>query len=160
MAGSPIYIELLAQIGAGTPDPDIDWEDLETAWLSVTIDPKPIYLMGLAHTAFDVIAKSTNQPLPELMADAVALHVAKNAGYAGADNPDHWANFRLSTTFGVTPLQGVLVRMTDKWSRIQSLRRNASNERIGESILDTLRDLAAYALIAICLIREEMEMAA
>jgi len=50
--------------------------------------------------------------------------------------------------------------MTDKWSRIQSLRRDASNDRVGESILDTLRDLAAYALIAVCLIEEEQEVAA
>jgi hypothetical protein len=38
----------------------------------------------------------------ELLDEEWATHQAKNAGYAGADNPDTWANFRMSEAFGVS----------------------------------------------------------
>lgn len=82
------------------------------------------------------------------------IHIAKNRCYAG-DNPDPWANFRLSTGFGVSPLLGCLVRMSDKFIRVQNLIKNPANEKVGENIKDTLIDLASYALIAICLMEEE-----
>lgn len=82
------------------------------------------------------------------------LHIAKNAGYAGADQPDPWANFRMAERFGINAVQGVFVRMSDKYIRITNLTRNPANEQVGESIKDTLMDLASYALIAICLIEE------
>jgi hypothetical protein len=91
----------------------------------------------------------------ELLGEAWELHMNKNAGYAGADNPDPWANFRMSEAFGVSALDGCLVRMSDKYIRVTNLRRDATNDRVNESIIDTLRDLSAYALIAICLMEEE-----
>lgn len=92
----------------------------------------------------------------ELLDEAWDLHLAKNAGYAGSDNPDAWANFRMSEAFGVSAVDGCLVRMSDKYIRVTNLRRKASDERVGESLIDTLKDLAAYAQIAICLLEEEM----
>lgn len=92
----------------------------------------------------------------ELLETAKDLHINKNAGYAGADNPDPWANFRMSEAFGVNAVDGCLVRLSDKYIRVSNLRRQPSNERVGESIIDTLRDLSAYALIAVCLLEEEM----
>lgn len=154
MAGSPAYLELLADIGARPPT-QVTWNDLATAWYTVTQHPDRIELHQLASIAFDLIAQETHSTKLLVMAEASQLHMAKNAGYAGAENPDPWANFRLASSFGVSPFDGVLVRLSDKWSRIQSLRRNPSNERIGESLLDTLRDLAAYALIAICIQQEQ-----
>lgn len=91
----------------------------------------------------------------ELLREAKDLHIAKNAGYAGADNPDPWANFRMSEAFGVSPVRGCLVRMSDKYVRVANLLKDPTNDRVGESIRDTLKDLAAYALIAICLLEEE-----
>lgn len=93
----------------------------------------------------------------KLLEDAWELHENKNAGYAGADNPDAFANFRMSEAFGVSALDGCLVRMSDKYIRVTNLRKDANNERVGESVKDTLKDLAAYALIAVCLLEEEEE---
>ena len=156
MAGSPTYIQLLADIGAEPAPESADWDGLDAVWeIGMKYAPKPPVLKALAWVAFHIVAKETGKSIEAVLGEATQLHIDKNAGYAGADNPDPWANFRLSTMFHITPVQGVFVRMTDKWSRIQSLRRNPMNDRIGESILDTLRDLAAYALIAICLINEE-----
>lgn len=91
----------------------------------------------------------------QLLEDMKALHIKKNAGYAGADNPDAWANFRMSEAFGVSPFKGCLVRLSDKYIRVTNLVKNPDNEQVGESIKDTLFDLAAYALIAVCLLEEE-----
>ena len=88
--------------------------------------------------------------LLDKMAD---LHRAKAAGYSG--EKDTWANFREAEAWGITPLAGCLVRMGDKYRRVQNLIRNPANEQVGEALTDTLMDLAAYALIAICLIEEE-----
>lgn len=98
---------------------------------------------------------AASQRYKQLLEEAWSLHVAKNAGYAGSDNPDPWANFRMSTAFGVSPVDGCLVRMSDKYIRIANLRRNPADDKVNESIIDTLRDLAAYAQIAICLLEEE-----
>lgn len=89
-----------------------------------------------------------------LLEEMKQLHIKKNKGYSG-DSPDRWANFRLSESFGVSPFLGVMVRMSDKWIRITNLVRNPDFDQVGESIIDTLMDLAAYALIAICILKEK-----
>lgn len=79
----------------------------------------------------------------------------KNAGYAGADNPDAWANFRHSEGFGVRPSTGVLVRISDKFARLQALTRNPENDQVGESREDSALDMAVYSIIYACLLEEE-----
>lgn len=100
--------------------------------------------------------RGTREAYKALLDQAWELFEAKNAGYAGADNEDAFANFRMAEQFGISALDGCLVRMSDKYIRVTNLRRLPSNERVDESIRDTLRDLAAYALIAVCLLDEEM----
>ena len=95
-----------------------------------------------------------SQRYMEMLDEMKDLHIRKNSGYAGRDNPDAWANFRMSEAFGISAFKGTLVRMSDKWIRIVNLVRNPKNEMVGESIKDTLKDLAAYALIACCLLEE------
>lgn len=95
-----------------------------------------------------------SQRFIQLMEQLKELHIKKNAGYSGAD-PDPWANFREAEKFGVSPVQGCLIRLSDKYSRMIHLLQNTENDQVGENIRDTLMDLAAYAIIAICLIEEE-----
>jgi len=90
----------------------------------------------------------------QLLEDMKELHKKKNAGYAG-DNPDAWANFRMCETFGVSAFRGCLVRLSDKYIRVTNLVKNPLNDQVGENVKDTLFDLAAYALIAICLLEED-----
>jgi|WetSurMetagenome_2_1015567.scaffolds.fasta_scaffold00807_20 hypothetical protein len=82
------------------------------------------------------------------------MHRSKNAGYAGQDNPDPWANFRQSEKFGVPAHIGCLVRWSDKYTRVINLLRDPTNDQVGEALEDTMFDLAAYSLIFICLYRE------
>lgn len=91
--------------------------------------------------------------LLEVMKD---IHTRKNAGYSG-DCSDAFGNFRKAELFGVSAFQGCLVRMSDKFMRVASLTKNSNNEQVGESIKDSLIDLANYAIIGVCLYEEEEE---
>lgn len=82
------------------------------------------------------------------------LHIKKNAGYTGGSS-DRWANFRLSEMLGISDYLGVLIRMSDKWIRVCNLVQSPDFDMVGESMRDTLMDLAAYALITICLLDEK-----
>ena len=106
----------------------------------------------------DTVSKITggDHAYLQLLDEMRELHIKKNAGYSG-DSTDRWANFRLAEAFGVSTFLGVMVRMSDKWIRITNLIKNPSFDQVGESIDDTLFDLAAYALIAICIRREGKE---
>ena len=90
----------------------------------------------------------------ELLEEMKGLHIRKNNGYAGEGNPDAWANFRMSEQFGVSSFKGCLVRLSDKYIRVTNLVKNPLNDQVGENVKDTLFDLAAYSLIAICLLEE------
>lgn len=92
-----------------------------------------------------------------LLTEMEDIHKRKNAGYAGEGSMDPWANFRMSEAIGVSAFNGCLVRMGDKYTRVCNLAQNPDNEQVGESIHDTLIDLANYALIAICLYEEEKD---
>jgi hypothetical protein len=100
---------------------------------------------------------SANKRFLELLDELKEVHTKKSAGYAGADNTDAFANFRLSSNFGVTPFHGCLIRLSDKYSRIGNIVSDPKNEMLGETVKDNLLDLASYALIAYCLYEEENE---
>lgn len=97
---------------------------------------------------------AASQPYLDLLAEMTELHKNKAAGYSG-NNPDTWVNFRGSEGWGVSPFLGCMVRMTDKFKRAQNLVQDPDNDKVGESLRDTLMDLAAYALIGIILYEEQ-----
>lgn len=166
MAGSQQYLSLLDNterlLGVTDSLPFDHWAILAGAWEQLqgnieAHDEKLINgaLVFLATEALRIWSKEQQLTYADTIATAKDLHIRKNAGYAGASEiGDPWANFRLASRLGITPVQGVFVRMTDKWSRIQSLRKDSANEQVGESLMDTIMDLAAYALIAYCLMEE------
>lgn len=89
----------------------------------------------------------------ELLADMAELHSRKNHDYAGSGSP--LRNFYKSKEMGVSPFTGVMVRLSDKWSRIESFMKQGILEVKNESVEDTLLDNAVYSLLAILLLREE-----
>lgn len=62
---------------------------------------------------------------------------AKNTAYGDSFS-------RTWDDYGIT---SALVRMSDKWQRINALAKGVENKVSDESILDTLKDLANYALM-------------
>ena len=92
----------------------------------------------------------------KLLDEMRALHEAKAADYGRGADP--FANVRASAEFGIPAWVGVMVRAGDKLHRIKSLCVNGSLKN--ESVEDSMMDLAAYALIALVLYREQHAPAA
>lgn len=91
------------------------------------------------------------------------IHDSKRTDYASHADP--LGNFRECERIGLAPSQGIMVRMGDKWSRINNLLRRLHANEGGpavkdESLEDTLVDLANYSiLLAVCLRQEKLEKA-
>lgn len=79
------------------------------------------------------------------------IHSNKNYNYAQDGDP--LSNLRASEQFGIVGWKGTLVRITDKYARIVQLARG-KEDLVGESIKDTLLDLAIYCLLDIILYEE------
>ena len=67
------------------------------------------------------------------------IYIAKNIAYGNS----------FSKTFDDYGIISALVRMSDKWNRINSLASGAKNDVNDESIIDTLLDLANYAIMTV-----------
>jgi hypothetical protein len=78
------------------------------------------------------------------------LHDRKQRDY-GTDQ-DPLANVRASTEWGIPAWVGTLVRLNDKVRRLQAFARKGS--LANESAIDSLRDIAVYAIIALILYEE------
>lgn len=82
--------------------------------------------------------------LAKLYAMNVEISRKKNSDYANKNDP--FQNFRVAEVFGIPVETGLVVRMSDKMSRISNLVKREAV--VGdESILDSLSDLANYAMI-------------
>lgn len=92
----------------------------------------------------------------ELIDTISDLHHRKNSNYARKGEP--LSNFQECESFGVPAFQGALVRMSDKWCRIKELS-GGTPDAVGESVKDTLMDLAVYSLIAIILYEQSEQSA-
>jgi len=92
-----------------------------------------------------------NPAFGTLLDEIKALHDSKNHDYA--ENDDPLSNLRRSEAFGIPAWKGVLVRLTDKWSRIEQLA--AGKEPKHESLRDSLIDNAVYSLLAVLLLDEQ-----
>jgi len=93
----------------------------------------------------------------QLVKEMRKIHDQKNADY-GNGNP--LGNFLEAEDFGVDAFRGVLVRLSDKYTRIKSLvkKEKMEGEVKDESIEDTLLDLANYAIIAIVMRRQSKKL--
>lgn len=85
--------------------------------------------------------------------ELLALTENKRAGYSPGDDP--FKNFRMSEMFSVDPVRGILVRVMDKMARVASLLDNPLNEKVGESLRDTMMDAGNYMLIAVAYMDDE-----
>lgn len=71
--------------------------------------------------------------------ELIALHEHKNKDYGGAFD-------KSMSKFGVVSL---LIRLNDKFERLDSLFKNGKAEVTDESFEDTLRDIACYAIMGL-----------
>lgn len=80
----------------------------------------------------------------EILMELQALHDRKAQDY-GADE-DPLANVRASVEWGIPAWVGAMVRLNDKVKRLQALARRGT--LANESAIDSLNDIAVYAIIA------------
>lgn len=86
-----------------------------------------------------------------ILDEMAALHDKKQRDY-GRDT-DPFANVRASEDFGIDGWKGCLIRANDKIRRLQTYCRKGT--LANEGVEDSLIDLAVYAVIALCLWREQ-----
>lgn len=86
----------------------------------------------------------------EAMAD---LYSRKNHDYAGTSDP--LKNLRACERLELDPFMGVMVRLQDKWSRLEEFVKSGKLMVKGESVKDTLMDNAVYSILAIILYEEQ-----
>lgn len=79
------------------------------------------------------------------------LHLKKAADYGSDEDP--LANLRGSADVGIEPWLGAYLRLKDKTRRMDRfcVKRKLENE----GVEDTLKDMAAYALLTLRLYREQ-----
>lgn len=79
----------------------------------------------------------------------------KNTDYTG-DLSDPFKNFRVVEEMGLISAEaGVLVRLSDKFSRMAGFVKNGTLQVADEKIEDTAVDMAVYAIIFALLIRSK-----
>jgi hypothetical protein len=92
-----------------------------------------------------------NPKFHALLDEVRTLHDSKSHDYTPDSDP--LSNLRKCELMGVPAWKGVLVRLTDKWSRIEQL----SNGKVPkhESLRDSLIDNAVYSLLCVILLDEQ-----
>ena len=88
----------------------------------------------------------------KLLEEIKQIHSNKNHDYSGEGDP--FKNFKLCENMNIPAWKGCLIRISDKFSRLCSFATKEKLEVKDESMEDTLKDLAVYALICIILYRE------
>ena len=92
----------------------------------------------------------------DLTFDARELMSAKNKDYSGATG-GVFANFKACEYLGVDPITGILMRITDKLSRISSFVERGELKVKGESVDDSVLDIINYAVLVAGMVKEEGE---
>lgn len=75
----------------------------------------------------------------EKVEDVVSIHAAKNKDYDGAF-------YKTMQKYGLVAL---CIRLSDKMDRLDSILKSGSIQVQDESIEDTLKDIAAYAIMGL-----------
>lgn len=86
----------------------------------------------------------------DLLNELAALHSSKSHDYTPDGDP--LANFHRAERFGVPAWKGALVRLGDKIGRLEQLA--SGKDPANESMQDTLKDTAVYALLALLLLED------
>jgi hypothetical protein len=89
----------------------------------------------------------------------LAIVRKKNSDYTGGTEcTDPFANFTISTDFGVPPLTGLCIRMADKFQRVKTFCRDGKMAQSNEGAVDAFRDIIGYSLIALGMLEEQREL--
>ena len=83
------------------------------------------------------------------------LHDAKNADYSTLENP--YKNLQATERIGVEAWKGIVIRLMDKFSRLEEFCVKSELAITSEGIEDTFKDIAVYSTLAMILFRKAQE---
>lgn len=95
---------------------------------------------------------SKEPKLAKMYDDAMQLLVNKNHDYA--NDQDFYANFRKSLAIGIPEWKAVLIRLSDKFSRLQEFAKKGEFVVKDEQLRDTVLDIINYSAI-LCRLYED-----
>ena len=87
----------------------------------------------------------TEKRFNEIIEEMKEIHDAKRHDYASDE--DRFSNLTISEKMGIPAWKGCLVRISDKYSRLEEFTKKEELKVKDESITDTLNDMANYAII-------------
>ena len=97
----------------------------------------------------------SNKEFTNVLEELTELHNLKNQDYATTENP--YKNLEGVERLGIPAWRGVVIRMMDKFSRLEEFCVKEELAVKDETIEDTLKDLAIYSVLAMILYRKRME---
>ena len=120
-------------------------------------DPEPSCCEGRPFRGDSLLGKQvhpTSQAFYELCDRLKEMHASKSRDYGCPTGTDPLANIRNGAKFvGIPAWRAAMVRLSDKVTRLATF--NATGTLHNEGVIDTLEDLASYALLSLLLYQEE-----
>ena len=93
-----------------------------------------------------------NREFDDALDELKMLHDAKNHDYATEENP--YKNLEGVARIGIEPWRGIVIRLMDKFERVEQYCRNGELAIKSEVMEDTFKDIAIYSTLAMILFRK------
>ena len=84
-----------------------------------------------------------NREFDDALDELKMLHDAKNHDYATAENP--YKNLEGVSRIGIEPWRGIVIRLMDKFERVEQFCRSGELAIKSEGLEDTFKDIAIYS---------------
>ena len=98
-----------------------------------------------------------NKEFDDALDELKMLHDAKNHDYATAENP--YKNLEGVSRIGIEPWRGIVIRLMDKFERVEQYCTNGELAIKSKGIEDTFADIAVYSTLAVILFRKQQDEA-
>ena len=93
-----------------------------------------------------------NKEFDDALDELKMLHDAKNHDYATEENP--YKNLEGVSRIGIEPWRGIVIRLMDKFERVEQYCTNGELAIKSEGMEDTFKDIAVYSTLAMILFRK------
>ena len=94
-----------------------------------------------------------NKEFDDALDELKMLHDTKNHDYATAENP--YKNLEGVQRIGIEPWRGIVIRLMDKFERVEQFCRSEELAIKSEGLEDTFKDIAIYSTLAMILYRKD-----
>ena len=99
-----------------------------------------------------LIPRSLRKEFNDALDELKMLHDAKNHDYATAENP--YKNLEGVSRIGIEPWRGIVIRLMDKFERVEQFCTNGELAIKSEGMEDTFKDIEVYSTLAMILFRK------